>query len=164
MDKERFLSMFDVDFATGRIFWKKPPKNHAEKEGREAGYLCLGKGKNKDYWHIRAFSMTFKRSRLIFFLHHGFWPTPSVDHINGDSLDDSITNLRQCTHAQNAANILHKKRRHDLPKGVTVTKQGLFMARITKLGTTRSLGVFRTPEIAKEVYQKARKETFGEFA
>lgn len=164
MDRDAFLHMFDVDFEGGRIFWKNPPKNHAERKGLEAGFICVGKGHNKTYWHIRAFSKTFKRSRLMFFIKHGYWPSPAVDHINGNSLDDRISNLRECTHAENAANIQHKRRRHALPRGVTVTRQGKFMARITQNGVTKSLGVFPSPEIAKFAYQQARKEMFGEFA
>lgn len=164
MNEPDFYSVFEVDFETGRLFWKNPPKNHAEKVGREAGYVNRGKGKNKTYWQIRVFGKTFKRSRVIFFMRHGRWPAPAVDHANRDSLDDRPANLRECSLSENAANSRDKTRIHELPRGVYRTKQGRYMARITKDGKTISLGTFATTEIALSTYESARKEVFGEFA
>lgn len=162
--KPDFHLAFRADFATGRLYWRNPPKNHAEKAGREAGYLCKGKGKNKDYWQVRLGGRTFKRAQVIYFLANGRWPFPMVDHANGDSLDDRPCNLRRCNAQQNRVNSARKTRRHDLPQGVYLTKQGRFMARITVGGRGRSLGTFDTPADAEAVYQTHRREVFGEFA
>lgn len=159
-----FHSVFDLEAETGRLFWKKPPKNHAEKVGAEAGYLNIGKGKNKSYWQVRAFNRTFKRSRVVFYMTHGRWPEPLVDHENGNSLDDRPGNLREGNYSQNAVNSCDKARIYDLPRGVYKTLQGKFMARLTVSGSTKSLGVFSTPEEASAVYSAARKESFREFA
>ena len=162
MDDDLLSSIFEVQ--GGRLFWINPPKNHAEKRGREAGFLCVGKGKNKTYWHIRVFGMTFKRSRIIYRMVHGYWPHPAVDHINGDSLDDRPENLRVATQSQNTASAKRAMGRAGLPKGVCATRQGRFMARLTVEGHTRSLGTYETPQQAEAVYLLARKEAFHEFA
>lgn len=159
-----FLRVFDVDLDAGTLHWREPPKNHAEKLGRLAGYVSPTKGKNKRYWAVRAFGRTFKRSRLIFFVAHGRWPEPAVDHINGDSLDDGIANLRECSLSENAANSKPKTRSTELPAGVHQTRQGRFLARLTVRGRSKSLGTYDTPTEAAAVYQCARKEAFGEFA
>lgn len=159
-----FHAMFIVDYKAGRLRWKAPPKNHAQRVGNEVGYLLIGKGKNKSYWQIRANGGTYKRSRVIFFMAHGRWPTPAVDHINGDSTDDRLSNLRECTQSQNTANSRDKCRITNLPKGVYLTKQGRYMARITKDGATTNLGTFDTIGRAMDVYAAARKEAFGDFA
>jgi hypothetical protein len=159
-----FASAFDVDFERGLLIWRNPPKNHAEKAGREAGFVCLGKGKNKSYWHVRAFSRTFKRSRVIFAMAHGRWPEPAVDHADGNSLNDALTNLRECTLSQNGANSRDKERTTDLPRGVSSTRQGRYIARLTKQGRTVTLGTHDTPEQARVAYDAARKEAFGDFA
>lgn len=165
MDEPDFHSVFEADFEVGTLFWKSPPKNHAEKVGMEAGCVNIGKGKNKNYWQVRAFGRTYKRSRVIFRMAHGRWPEPSVDHVNGNSLDDRLDNLRECSHSQNSVNSRDKlRKKHDLPRGVYETKQGKFMARLTVNGQSLSLGVYASSDEAKQVYQKARKETFGEFA
>lgn len=157
-----FHSVFLADFGTGRLYWKAPPQNHAEKLGAEAGYINVGKGKNKSYWHIRAFGKTYKRSRVIFCMAHGRWPNPQVDHINGDSLDDRLENLRECTASQNAVNSPPWRHRR-LPRGISITRQGKYMARLTVEGITRSLGTFDTVQLALDVYKSARKEAFGEY-
>lgn len=160
--KAAFEHAFSPDFATGKLFWRNPPGNHAELKGAEAGFICRGRDGNKDYWHIRAFSKTFKRSRVIFLLANGYWPEPCVDHINGESLDDRPGNLRECNYSQNSAN--SKARGRPLPKGVSQTRQGNFMARVTKNGITKSFGTFPTPEAADAAASAARKELFNEFA
>lgn len=157
-----FASAFLLEPETGQLFWKQPPKQHAEKLGREAGYLLKGVGKNKSYWQVRVFGKTFKRARIVFYMTHGRWPMPTVDHINGNSLDDRPANLREATFAQQAMN--SKARRRPFPKGVLRTRQGRFMARITVDGVTKSLGVYDTPEMARAVYETARKEAFHAFA
>ena len=58
-----FFSVFESGIANGKLYWKNPPKNHAEKMGREAGFICIGKRKNKSYWYVRCFGLTFKRAR-----------------------------------------------------------------------------------------------------
>jgi hypothetical protein len=155
-----FATVFRADFDAGKLYWRNPPKNHAEKIGREAGAINIGKGKNKSYWQVRAFGRTFKRSRVIFRMAHGRWPDPMVDHINGDSLDDRPVNLRECSPAQNAVNSRDKRRSTGLPRGVYRTAQGRFMARLTG----KSLGTFDTPDAASAVYLRARKEAFRDFA
>lgn len=164
MTPAAFHELFHLDIATGRLIWRAPPKQHAERVGREAGYLNRGKGRNKDYWQVRAFGKTLKRSRVVFFMTSGRWPEPGVDHINGDSLDDRPANLRECDQSQNTANSRDKIRRVDLPRGVYRTKQGRFMARLTVHGSSKSLGTFDTPAEALSIYTAARKEAFHEFA
>lgn len=155
-----FSDVFVLDDQSGRLFWRAPPPNHAHRVGKEAGYACVGKGKNKTYWHVRVGAKTFKRSRVVFFMVHGRWPTPAVDHINGNSLDDRPTNLRECNYSQNAANSRDKRRTFDLPRGVYLTLQGRYLARFAG----RSYGTFDTPGEASAAFQKAKKEAFGDFA
>jgi hypothetical protein len=164
MDEIDFHAVFTLDAETGRLFWKLPPKNHAEKAGMEAGSLNVGKGKNGNYWQVRAFGKTFKRSRVVFHMTHGRWPDPAVDHINRDSTDDRPANLRECTYSQNNANTRDKARSLALPRGVYITRQGRYMARLTNAGATQNLGTFDTPQLARSAYEAARKETFREFA
>lgn len=161
--KFAFDQVFTVDFDKGLLFWKEPPKNHLQRKGDLAGFICIGKGKNKSYWHIRAFGRTFKRARILFYMAHGRWPSPVLDHINGDALDDRLCNLRECTRAQNAANSKPRRNRTHLPKGVTA-HEGKYRARLTVDGRTRLLGVFETADKAQKAYEQARRESYGEFA
>jgi len=85
-----------------------------------------------------------------------------VDHINGNTLDNRLINLRICTKSQNAMN---SKARTDLPKGVSWDKQGKrFRAKIQVNGTQLNLGSFETKEKAEIAYLKAAAILFKEFA
>lgn len=156
--------LYRLEWETGRLFWINPPKNHAEKVGREAGQICRGKGKNKDYWQVRFAGKAHKRARIVFYMVHGRWPEPCVDHRNGDSLDDRPGNLREATRVQNAQNQAPRCGKvSGLPQGVS-TQNGRFQARITISGVTTLVGTFDAPEAAHSAYLAARKEHFGEYA
>ena len=159
-----FHSAFTADFKIGRLYWRSPPKNHAQRRGDEAGFINIGKGNNKNYWQIRCFGRTFKRGRIIFLMAYGHWPSPVLDHINGDSLDDRLSNLRECNFSQNVMNSRARTRSHNLPRGVYEQKPGRFMARITMRGLTQSLGTFDTIQLAESAYWAARKDLFDEYA
>lgn len=81
----------------------------------------------------------------------------SVDHINGNKLDNRLENLRVCTHKQNMANRKHK--------GVYFLKQKKrFIARVKTNGKHTYVGSFKLEEDAIKAYQKAHAELFKEFS
>ena len=152
-----------LNIETGKLFWIQPPKRHPDLVGKEAG--CLQRGNaNKNYWVVQIDGKKYKRGHLVYFLTHGEWAKPCLDHINGDSLDDRPENLRKATVMQNAWNHKSRKRRIDLPMGVRVNCSGKFSARISHQGKQIHLGVFDTPQDASNIYQLKRKELYGQFA
>lgn len=130
------------------------PSRH-KKAGYEYSKYCL----------IHIGKRFYKRSRLVFLLVHGRWPTGVIDHINGDTMDDRPENLREATIAQNARNRVRRKARN-FPMGVHPVSgyPDKFQAAICFEGKQRYLGIFDSPEAASAVYQAKRKELFGEFA
>ncbi len=161
MHSSRLLEAFEL--RDGRLFWREPPKNHAEKVGAEAGFINRGKGSNKDYWQVRLDGKTFKRSRVVYCMVHGCWPEPCVDHIDGNSLNDRPGNLREATHRQNAQNAAAHIKASGLPRGVT-NYMGRYRATIQIDGKRRVLGAFDSPADASAAYETSRKELFNEFA
>jgi hypothetical protein len=148
---------------TGKFYWIKPSKYHSEKTLSEAG--CAQRNHNgKNYWVIRFDGRAIKRGRLVFFVLNGRWPTPCLDHINGDSLDDRPENLREATIAENAWNHKKRARRIALPMGVRLAGSGRFQARIAHENRQIHLGCYDTPEEARAVYLAKRKELYREFA
>lgn len=163
MELSELERALQLDREAGRLYWRNPPRNHAEKRGQEAGCIYRGKGKNKDYWYIRVLGRTVKRSRLVFFMVYGWWPTPCVDHIDGDSLNDRPDNLREATYIENAQAAKPYKKASSLPRGVFESR-GRFGARITVNRASRFLGYYDTPEAAGQAHQAAREAFFRDYA
>jgi hypothetical protein len=87
-------------------------------------------------------------------------PKETVDHANGDSLDNRKENLRTATMRQQSQNRVSL---NGVSKGVS--KHGKkYRAYICPEGKTILLGLFTTLEEAKEAYNNAALETYGEFA
>ena len=155
--------LFKLDSETGKLFWIKPPKRHPDLLGTEAG--CLQKNKSqKNYWVVQVNGKKYKRGRIVFFMTHGYWPSPCIDHINGDSTDDRPSNLRQATILENSWNHKTRKRKTNLPMGVRSNCSGTFSARIAYKGKQIHLGAFDSVEQASNIYQLKRKELYGQFA
>lgn len=88
----------------------------------------------------------------------------TVDHINGDSLDNRKANLRVATKAQNAVNSAIRPHSSRF-RGVNWFRRNrLWVAHITEDGRTRHLGNFDTEEDAARTYDWHARRVFGEFA
>lgn len=89
----------------------------------------------------------------------------TVDHINGDKLDNRKENLRICTLAQNKLNTPRRSHNKAAYKGIEyMPRLNKYRARIRLDGKRYSLGCFVTPEEAAIAYNTKAKELFGEFA
>lgn len=144
---ERVPPIYDPD--TG-IFWRR---------GKPAGCkTCYG------YLKVWYFGQQPLAHRLAWFLTYGVWPQKQIDHIDGNRLNNAISNLRECDNTQNQQN--SKARAHSKIglKGVGRTRVGRFGAVITINGKRTSLGTFATPEAAHAAYMAAAAKAFGEFA
>lgn len=162
IDREQVLYLFDIDKEAGKFFWKNPPKNHWQLLGTEAG--CATPTHSKTYWVIKVGGKAFKRGRLMFLVAYGFLPEPTVDHEDGNSLNDRPGNLREATGTENARNHKHRAKKQNLPMGVRRLASGKFQPRIGVNKKQIHLGSFDTPEEAEAVYLTNRKEHFHEFA
>ena len=67
-----------------------------------------GSKDRRGYGHARFDNRKVKAHRLAWFYVHEQWPTHSIDHINGDALDNRIVNLRSVTNAENRKNSKRK--------------------------------------------------------
>ncbi len=92
------------------------------------------------------------------------WPQGYVDHINGDGLDNSWSNLREVTFSEKLDNRRKNIGSRSRYVGVRKRSEGSrYSARIKKDGKEYSLGVFNTDVDAHIAYVKAKKKLFGEF-
>ena len=84
-----------------------------------------------------------------------------VDHIDGNGLNNTRSNLRVCSHSENLRNI---KKPHD-HKGVCwYARDSKWKAQICHNSKRISLGYFSTKLEAAIAYNNKAKELFGDFA
>ena len=88
-----------------------------------------------------------------------------VDHVNGNPLDNRLTNLRIANKSQNAANRGLDKNNTTGYKGVSqVKKTGRYRATIRVKGKNIHIGIFALAKDAAVAYKQMAFRYFGEFA
>lgn len=162
LSTEKICERLSVDINAGKAYWVDATKYHNRLNGSEAG--CPRKsGAGKLYWHIKINGIAYRRSAIVFAVANGYWPSLTIDHINGNSLDDRESNLREATITQNAWNHKGRAKSSGLPMGIRKIGEK-YQARIAVNKKTIYLGMHATAEGALAVYLKARLTHFGEFA
>lgn len=120
-------------------------------------------------WHINCGYLKESGTGAIF--HRIIMGDPDgqlIDHINGNTLDNSRRNLRVCTHAENMRNRKIHKNNMLGTKGVYLEKRtgrpSRFVAQIRVGGRKIVLGRYRTIDAADAAYKDAALRHHGEFA
>lgn len=89
----------------------------------------------------------------------------TIDHIDGNGLNNLKANIRKCSGANNAKNRRRYSNNTSGYKGVTLEKSTMkWRARIRTSGSMKSLGLFDSPELAHAAYCIAALKMHGEFA
>lgn len=98
LTQEMINEYLSYDDVTGHLTWIKKPSKKVHK-GKRAGYdLKTG------YRAITLFGGSYQEHHLIWFINYGYWPK-EIDHINHNKSDNSLDNLREVSHAENARNM-----------------------------------------------------------
>jgi len=149
--------LFDhIKYEKGRLYWttRQRGRNHDKPIGSLKG--------NKD---IRVY-LTFVFNGDLYWVHRVIWEMHNmdipegyeIDHIDGDSLNNDISNLRLATREQNMCNRAVKKDSLTGVKGVNYSKKDKkFIASIKHNKTYFYLGRFDSLEEAKVAREKAEK-------
>lgn len=134
-------------YDAGRLFWKNPRAARC-KPGDLAGSM------NTRYFAVMVFGKTTYLHRIIYEMFNGDIPDGfEIDHIDVNSLNNRLENLRLVTRTQNVRNI---NVRRDSTSGITgVFQHGKrWKAQICIGGKQKNLGLHAT----KEEAISARKE------
>jgi len=144
------------DYANGKLVWKKAHKTRPDLVGKAVGSF------NGRYFQVQLFRKPYQVHRIIFALHHGYLPKV-VDHIDGNTKNNDISNLRASTSQQNNWNRKLTKRNKTGIKNVYVAKQG-YKVGIEINNKSMHFGYFDDLELAELVAVEARNKYHGNFA
>jgi len=124
----------------------------------------VGTVDGKGYLHVSIEKQFYRLHRLVFLYMEGSIPK-YIDHKDRDRQNNRWGNLRKSNCKFNAGNSGVHKHNTSGYRGVSQNKKsGKWHAQIKIHGKQTYLGRFNTPEEAAEIYNKAAKEHFGEFA
>ena len=106
-DFEYYSRIFTYDPESGELRWNALRKGTTI--GSAAGSACKDKHGNVRYLRVWVDDRQYRAHRIAWLLHYGEWPAHEIDHIDGNPLNNKLSNLRDVSHAENKKNIrLHK--------------------------------------------------------
>lgn len=155
LEELRAVLRYEPD--SGKFFWvvRVGPNGLA---GREAGSKKTSWG----YLVINHRGGRYLGHRLAWLFVYGKWPDQILDHIDGDPVNNRISNLRECNDFLNQGNRTRMNRNNTLGfRGITYVKQtGRYNAYLSE----KYLGAFDTPEEASAAYEAESVARYGEFS
>lgn len=111
-------------------------------EGVSGGYIMCNLKVNQTIYTIQGHI-------LGWYLHYNEVPN-IIDHINYNTKDNKITNLRSVTRSENRCNSVKYA-------GCYETRNGHYQSRISINGKSINLGTFKTKEEGTKAYYNAKK-------
>lgn len=150
LTQDQLKNLIDYDPVTGIFRWKVCLKNGA-RPGDIAGHADP-----TGYTKLRLNGAYWKAHRVAWFYVHGEWPESVVDHINHNTHDNRIVNLRAVSINENRQNMSKYANNTSGFKGVHKFKgNGKWQAQIKHLGKRFHLGFFENIEDAAAAYAAA---------
>lgn len=168
---EYLHKVLSYDSETGDFYWKTRPRDmfktlrscnafNTRFANKKAGTPHnddphgIRRGSGYITWKIYLLGRHRTAARIAWFMYYGEWPKDQIDHINGNSIDNRIENLRDVTSKENSRNLSISSYNKTGVMGVNLTSRGRFRARIIVHGKETALGCYSTLEEAAA----ARKE------
>jgi len=146
--RDQLQSMYYYE--NGFLHWRDFASPRAT-AGSVAGYVHINKKERRRRVVVKNWGQAH-HSRLVYIWHRGDIPNDLViDHIDGDTLNDNIENLRAITVRHNQYN------RHDDIKGCYFNKKASkWQAGIKVCGSHIHLGMFEKESDARAAYLAAK--------
>lgn len=141
VNQKKMHELFNYNPETGIIKWKK------SRGGKLAGSLAGSVG-DTGYLNIMINGTTYKAHRLIWLYSYGYLPEHQIDHINRVRDDNKLSNLRAISPQCNTRNCKLYNNNTSGIKGVSVTKNGRWKARIVVDYKSKHLGIYKSIENA----------------
>jgi hypothetical protein len=146
-------------YKSGVLVWNKRPSHHFKSESISRAFNSQFSGEiagterkkgSKRYSYVAIGDKTYSTHSLVWFIYNGRFPENCIDHINGNSLDNRIENLRDVTKAENNRNIKRSAFNKSGCTGVSWRKDsGKWVVRIGVRGSHKNFGSFDDLELAE---------------
>ena len=148
---ERLIELLDFDPKEGVFYWKKKNVSSNGRKGNVAGSEIRG------YRYLGLDGGRYLAHRVAWFYVYKVWPQYLLDHVDGDGLNNKISNLRDVPPTVNSQNMRWAHR--DSQTGLLGVRLmgSRWQARIRVWGKEMYLGTFGTPEEAHEAYLTAKR-------
>lgn len=158
---EQVREALTYDLETGAFTWRVQTGKNG-KRGCLAGTVRNVNGRL--YRFIGLNRKQYPAHRLAWLYSFGHWPQLHIDHVDGDGLNNSLSNLREATVSENLRNRGKQANNKSGYKGVSWEKKySKWKAQITVHGCRRHVGYYATREDAHAAYIKAAELLHGEF-
>lgn len=140
-----------LDYRDGLLYWKNASVASSYRDVK--GYMRIGIDGKRYLQH-----------RIIYLMFHGNLPS-AIDHIDGNTSNNRIENLRAATNTENLQNMKLCPTNTSGSKNVswdTKAKKWLVMLNVS--GIRKYIGLFKDLELADLVATEARNKFHGRFA
>lgn len=147
----------------GIILWNRPA-GRGKKIGDPVGFSVRKSGHRNVFLSINGKFSGFVYARVVWFLHHGYWPTKEIDHIDCNPQNDKIENLRLATRFENCQNTRFGRTRKQFKGTFQDKRNGKWNCQIQAFGKVYGKYGFSTEQEAYEARQQLATKLHGEFA
>lgn len=160
LNAARLRELLEYNPETGIFIWK------VTRGGPAVAGSVAGGTDSKGYRQIKIDMRLHLAHRLAWLYVHGIFPEGHLDHIDRNPKNNAISNLRECTHAENHQNV---DLRNDNTSGVTGVcfdrASSKWLAYINKSGRRYRVGLFvsRDSAVAARIDAKSKLHTFHPF-
>ena len=163
---ELIKDYFDYCDIKGTLYWKeRKVKTSQDKSwnkmnaGKEA-LCCVSAKIDKNKRKRGTFkNKSYQQHHVIWAWHHGVWPSLHIDHIDGNGLNNKISNLREVTIQENNKNLPKFKNNTSGRTGVVWDKNRNKWSTLITINSTKSvsLGRYDKFEDAVAIREEAEK-------
>ena len=145
-------------YQDGKLYWKVKPNRNIRLDSEAGTVNCNG------YVVVTINGKKHMAHRIIWEM-HGREPAPMIDHVNGDTTDNRVENLRA---ADNSKNQMNTKLRADNSSGIKgvswCNTYKRWVGQVWEEGYCHKIGRFKSKEECADAVAAARKIIHGEFA
>ena len=133
IDSDMVRELFEYDSNTGILL----------RDGKEAGYVD-----NRGYRRVKIYGKPYRSHVIAWLYFYGSLPNNQIDHINGDKINNSISNLRDVSQSENNRNAKLRCDNKTGQVGVYLRDNGKYGAVINYKKEREYLGSFELIEDA----------------